>query len=302
MMWRWAWLGAMWSNPGRSLVRPSNSLLRATCMLSLLTYYDARSLLERWSLRNQIEWGQDTGGGFQASVQLMLLGMPSAPTIHEDKDEGHGLTRACVWQLDATTSVVSFACVPSAVACATLIGHKGVHVHAVAHAQLLRVWPQVQQHLTGQAGACRAYVFTGHSLGGTVAMLAAAQFGELIGTRALVSAYTFGAPKPGDQAFARWYNAVVTNSVRVINKNDPVPHTPTSGQFLHPGAGFSIPVCEEPARISRWLAVSASLAEKLAGVRDHCCCDYLRTLSTMPRVPSRGMQDERAAGTESSMH
>jgi hypothetical protein len=67
---------------------------------------------------------------------------------------------------------------------------------------------------------------TGHSLGGALAMLA----GFLLlsydkeGYSPLLSICTFGAPRVGNQAFGRWFNAVEV--VRYVNSEDTVPTVP----------------------------------------------------------------------------
>ncbi len=76
--------------------------------------------------------------------------------------------------------------------------------------------------------------FTGHSLGGALATLAAARFPRAQGL------YTFGAPKVGDEAFVQ---AVRPPAVRIVNNKDPIPLLPPNvtiknwspGRFRHTG-------------------------------------------------------------------
>ena len=72
---------------------------------------------------------------------------------------------------------------------------------------------------------------TGHSLGGALTILAAADLANL---HAIDAAYTFGQPRVGNEAFATWYPNVVHNTFRVIHYADIVPHVPPSALgFLH---------------------------------------------------------------------
>lgn len=64
-------------------------------------------------------------------------------------------------------------------------------------------------------------VFTGHSLGGAAATIAAAQLTEMGVPSAKVSAYAFGAPAVGNADFERRYRDL--NVWRVDQPNDPVP-------------------------------------------------------------------------------
>lgn len=72
-------------------------------------------------------------------------------------------------------------------------------------------------------------LFTGHSLGGALASLAAYDAVQLCrrlppgaGRGASVLCYTFGAPRPGNHAFARDYRATVPASFDVIHCDDAV--------------------------------------------------------------------------------
>ena len=63
----------------------------------------------------------------------------------------------------------------------------------------------------------------GHSLGGAMATLAAFEIhGACPADKATVSCYTFGAPRTGNRAFAREYNAAVPDTWSIIN--DQVQH------------------------------------------------------------------------------
>jgi hypothetical protein len=65
------------------------------------------------------------------------------------------------------------------------------HVHRGFQLCFEEIWPQLQPAL---AGLKRPVFYTGHSLGGALAVLTAAR-------RPPMAAYTFGAPRIGDQAF-----------------------------------------------------------------------------------------------------
>ncbi len=68
----------------------------------------------------------------------------------------------------------------------------------------------------------QALFITGHSLGGALAALAAAQ-----NWPGLAGVYTFGSPRVGDRAFAAHYDALCGGrSWRVVNNADPIPWLP----------------------------------------------------------------------------
>jgi len=70
----------------------------------------------------------------------------------------------------------------------------------------------------------------GHSLGGALATLAALEARRACPdtTKLDISCYTFGAPRTGNHAFAREYNAAVPDTWGIINDQaSPSPHRPT---------------------------------------------------------------------------
>lgn len=66
---------------------------------------------------------------------------------------------------------------------------------------------------------------TGHSLGGSLAVLAAAHL-EYNVSLPVTGVYTFGEPRVGNAAFRSFYNQGVHVSWRVTHHKDPVPHLP----------------------------------------------------------------------------
>ncbi len=76
--------------------------------------------------------------------------------------------------------------------------------------------------------------FTGHSLGGWLATLAAADVNKQVMeiSRTLI---TFASPRTGDVEFAKNFNAAVPNAIRVINSEDIVPTMPLPMDYCHIG-------------------------------------------------------------------
>ncbi|MHA2276927.1 MAG: lipase family protein [Candidatus Kariarchaeaceae archaeon] len=65
---------------------------------------------------------------------------------------------------------------------------------------------------------------TGHSLGGSLATIAALDFARE--TKMNITNYTFGAPKVGNKRFVKYYNKKVKDTYRVVNDEDPIPSIP----------------------------------------------------------------------------
>ncbi|EPB72788.1 triacylglycerol lipase [Ancylostoma ceylanicum] len=89
------------------------------------------------------------------------------------------------------------------------------------------LWPQVEQALTDPKYANYKATFTGHSLGGALAALAAARTAKQGYRRSdQIMIYTFGEPRVGDETFASNFDALIPNSYRVVFRRDIVPHLP----------------------------------------------------------------------------
>ncbi|VDK68150.1 unnamed protein product [Litomosoides sigmodontis] len=94
------------------------------------------------------------------------------------------------------------------------------------------VWKDMRRTLKKilVANNTRSIIFTGHSLGGSLASLASTYFAYLyadaqpsLDTRLI----TFGEPRTGDRDYAFAHDALVPVSFRIVHKGDPVPHLPS---------------------------------------------------------------------------
>jgi len=76
--------------------------------------------------------------------------------------------------------------------------------------------------LLASCQGCHIYI-TGHSLGGAIATLAAA---DLFQVTKDLTLYTFGSPRVGDEKFAAYFDRIVPDTYRVVHSQDLVPHLP----------------------------------------------------------------------------
>jgi hypothetical protein len=83
------------------------------------------------------------------------------------------------------------------------------------------------------AGAVPAVYVTGHSLGGGLAVLAAADL-AISGIAAANVMYSFAGPRVGNIAFATQFNASIAAAWRVVNSEDLVPTLPIATPELFP--------------------------------------------------------------------
>ncbi|KAJ9076497.1 hypothetical protein DSO57_1025659 [Entomophthora muscae] len=70
-------------------------------------------------------------------------------------------------------------------------------------------------------------VLTGHSSGGSVALIAAIYLQKELGVAwKRIHLFTYGQPRVGNAKFASWVNTLELKMTRVVNENDLVPHMP----------------------------------------------------------------------------
>lgn len=98
------------------------------------------------------------------------------------------------------------------------------------HDGFLNQWNNVADQVTGAVEALlterpeSSLYLTGHSSGGALSVLAAAHFSSINLT--VRGTYTFGEPRVGNDAFAKFYDQYKHASWRLTHYKDPVPHLP----------------------------------------------------------------------------
>lgn len=111
------------------------------------------------------------------------------------------------------------------------IGHGSVH-RGFADA-LEAVWVAIAQHLPDVLRGQALYL-TGHSLGAAVATLCAYRL-TMLGVP-VAGLYTYGSPRVGDATFARFFDACMPETYRIVNNNDIVCRVPLlAQQYSHVG-------------------------------------------------------------------
>lgn len=114
-------------------------------------------------------------------------------------------------------------------------------------------------------------VATGHSLGGALATLCAVDIQYNFADKVAIEAYTYGAPKVGNDGFRESYDQRVPNSYRVVHGMDLVPELPrwwqgyrAVDQEIRIGQRFSLNFVSQRFKdhaIDRYIAVLTQLAK-----------------------------------------
>ncbi len=115
-------------------------------------------------------------------------------------------------------------------------------LHSGFKAAVDSVWPQIVPVIQRQAPAQKLF-FTGHSLGGALAIIAAERAMRELGVTA-TAVYTFGGPRAGGLDFFNSYAAGLgTRTFRLVHGDDVVPTVPPPllNTFLHVGQMIQCP-------------------------------------------------------------
>ncbi|GAA0492609.1 lipase family protein [Streptomyces olivaceiscleroticus] len=162
------------------------------------------------------------------------------------------------------------------------------HVHDGFGQALESIWPEVTAaHEELRAGGQRVW-FTGHSLGGALAMLAGARMYLEDPRLAADGVYTYGQPRTCDSTLAQAYNQGYGGRMyRFVNNNDIVPQLPPEPLYTHVDA---LRYIDSRGRVRESMPVVGGLLDRAAGltadplapasdgVRDHFMRAYVTAL------------------------
>ncbi|MFD2468985.1 lipase family protein [Amycolatopsis silviterrae] len=158
------------------------------------------------------------------------------------------------------------------------------------------VFPSVRDAVSELRDAEQTVWFTGHSLGGALAMLSAAWLHFEDPRLSADGVYTFGQPRTCDRDLAKAYDdALAGRTFRVVNNNDIVAQVPPEPVFHHVA---SLRYIDSAGKVRDSMPVVSNLldrgkgltADLLApagdGVRDHFIKAYVNALqNNLPGVP-----------------
>ena len=111
---------------------------------------------------------------------------------------------------------------------------KDVMVHSGFAEQFFSLQPQITKDIKNllKSYPIERLVFTGHSMGGSIAAIAAAYYGCLF-EDLYITCHTFGTPLTGNDSFIEWYKTFVDESTRLELESDIVPLIPINKDFKH---------------------------------------------------------------------
>jgi hypothetical protein len=195
---------------------------RAMMWLSQLAYETAHekkigNVLETMKLTRRGFGSNDPGTGLPPHSACFVVA------------EGHGATFVALAGSDPgkiVDWVTDFDAMPSA-----------TDLHTGFQKAVDTVLPDILTAINTRAAPAQPVFFTGHSLGGALAIIAASRVAPEPGIQK-VFVYTFGSPRTGGTKFFKEYTALLGNSTfRLIDGTDIVPTVPLplSGGYRHVG-------------------------------------------------------------------
>ncbi|MFI9048442.1 lipase family protein [Streptomyces sp. NPDC053427] len=155
------------------------------------------------------------------------------------------------------------------------------------------IWPQVHEAVAEFHDNGQTIWFTGHSLGGALAMLAGARLHFEEPHLTADGIYTFGQPRTCDRRLAQEFNAAFADRMyRFVNNNDVVPQLPPEPVFHHVDA---LRYIDSKGKLHEAMPVIGGLLDRAKGrtadvfapasdgVRDHFINNYVDALEKNQR-------------------
>ena len=137
---------------------------------------------------------------------------------------------------------------------------------------------------------------TGHSLGGALAHLASYDIVKQKGSRVKLTCITFGAPRPGNRAFAYTFNAVVPDAWDVFHADDAVSN---GGKFIfmYKRAAKTVIVSRRGDLIVRPTYAEATVRRSFlaSSVSEHFLAKYAQSLAAVLRSEMKQSRKKSSA-------
>lgn len=126
-----------------------------------------------------------------------------------------------------------------------------------------------------KSGKCDSVLFTGHSAGGTLAVISAFDFQNL--NNMPVDVVTFGSPKIGNAAFASGFDSKI-KCTRIVNDNDGIALMPLFSDYRHVGKTIQLRNVEPKDGDAEGIWDALVNFAKLDSFSDHDMDSYIATM------------------------
>lgn len=167
---------------------------------------------------------------------------------------------------------------------------KDVYLHAGFLDLFLSIEPQLTANIRDIVNSypIERLVFSGHSMGGSIATLAAAYYGSIF-EHIFMTCHTFGSPVIGNLGFVQWYSDHVDESTRLEIEEDLVPLIPVNLNFHHVPHGAKLKKNEQveydyPDTFTNYTEIITRLFNTQSIYVNHSCEKYLERLIALKQI------------------
>jgi hypothetical protein len=168
---------------------------------------------------------------------LLFKSVPSQPKFHDNKDTN---AQVYTWKENKVLHVVFRGTqekydvlVDLDILRSYLFPSSNILVHNGFLKQFKSLEANITSDITDNLDNIDTIHFSGHSLGGALATLGAAYYGEMYKKKFTVLCHTIGSPRVGNKAFTKLFADNVQEEIRITNEKDPVPLIPMSFLYCH---------------------------------------------------------------------
>ena len=160
-------------------------------------------------------------------------------------------------------------------------------VHCGFMSQFMSLKPKLDEEVLtftkNPENSTRMIYFTGHSLGGGLATIAALHYSYKVSNP--ISCTTFGSPRAGNNLFASLFNSKIKRSHRFVNQEDPIPFVPSDLFYEHVAGiryidrnGCIHDRITENRMLNFLKDCICCCLHTERPIHDHSCCDYLESI------------------------
>lgn len=187
----------------------------------------------RSAMASKLAYAKSTNMVATFPVSRQLLPEKS---VFEVMDCSYTGAHAYVWRTGPKSTVIAFRGSHNIIDICSYINARSIpfsfcdrnmEVHQIIYMMFASIEPWIASHMSPRSHV----TFCGHSLGGAIAMFAAAYFAHISNRNINVTCHTFGTPKVGDVRFVDWFTEYVPDHVNVRNKWDIVTYYPFDRKF-----------------------------------------------------------------------
>lgn len=172
------------------------------------------------------------------------------------------------------------------------IRHKSLQNNIKVHRGFFEQFESIEEAITRDIKRIsREYpidnlVFTGHSLGGSVATISSPFYGQLFRRKFKITTQTLGSAPCGNAEFINWFVSNVDENVRLETEGDIVPYVPIHDKFYHVPNGMLLK-CDgtledryeiKPYDYFTLLCMIFKKEQWLKIYEDHSCENYIQRL------------------------